>query len=81
MLWGIADRHRPSYGASAFERPEHTNRQEDMSFTQPVQIQHQWTVSDRLVLDGAFAFSDGRFVLDFHDPGLADVQGAYNGTR
>jgi hypothetical protein len=77
-LWGVADRHRPSRGASAFDRPEHTNRQEDVSFIQPVQIRHQWTVSDRLVLDGAFVFSDGRFVLDFHDPGLADVQGAYD---
>ena len=78
VLWGVADRQRPSRGASAFDRPEHTNRQEDVSFIQPVQIRHQWTVSDRLVLDGAFAFSDGRFVLDFHDPGLADVQGAYD---
>jgi hypothetical protein len=78
VLWGVADRHRPNHGASAFDRPEHTNRQEDVSFIQPVQIQHQWTVSDRLVLDGAFAFSDGRFVLDFHEPGLADVQGAYD---
>ena len=78
VLWGVADRRRPSRGASAFDRPEHTNRQEDVSFARPVQIQHQWVVSDRLVLDGAFAFSDGRFVLDFHDPGLADVQGAYD---
>ncbi len=78
VLWGVADRHRPSHGASAFDRPEHTNRQEEVSFIQPVQIRHQWTVSDRLVLDGAFAFSDGGFVLDYHDPGLADVQGAYD---
>ena len=78
VLWGVADRQRPSRGASVFDRPEHTNRQEDVSFIQPVQIRHQWTVSDRLVLDGAFTFSDGRFVLDFHDPGLADVQGAYD---
>lgn len=78
VLWGVADRHRPHVGASAFDRPEHTNRQEDVSVVQPVQIRHQWTVSDRLVLEGAFAFSDGRYVLDFHEPGLADVQGAYD---
>ena len=78
VLWGVADRRRPSRGASAFDRPEHTNRQEDVSFLQPVQVRHQWIVSDRLVLDGAFAFSDGRLVLDFQDPGLADVQGAYD---
>jgi hypothetical protein len=78
VLWGLAARRRPSRGASAFNRPEHTNRQEDVSFTQPIQIQHQWTASDRLVLDGAFAFSDGCLIFDYHDPGLSDVQGAYD---
>ena len=78
VLWGVADRRRPSRGASAFDRPEHTNRQSNLSFAHPVQVQHQFVVSGRFVLDGAVSFSDGRFVLDFHDPTLADVQGAYD---
>ncbi len=78
VLWGVGDKRRPSLGASAFDRPEHTNWQSTLSFTHPIQVQHQWVVSARFVLDGAVGFSDGRGVLDFQDPSLADVQGAYD---
>jgi hypothetical protein len=35
-------------------------------------------VSDRAVVDATLTYRDTRFMLGFQDPGLADVQGAYD---
>jgi hypothetical protein len=34
----------------------------------------QWVLSDRTLLDVEYAHVGGNFILDFHDPSLADVQ-------
>jgi len=78
VSWARPDRRQPNRGASAYTRPESTTRQSSLSSAQPFQAQHQWVVSDRFVLDGTFTFSDASFILDFQDPSLADVQGAYD---
>jgi hypothetical protein len=42
----------------------------------------QWVVSDRLLVDVQYAHVGNNFILDFHDPSLADVQPTliYNGS-
>jgi hypothetical protein len=78
LLWEIADQRRPARGASAFDRPEHTNRQSSLSLAHPVQVQHQFVAAGGFVLDGTLTFSNSRIVLDFNDPDLAGVQGSYD---
>ena len=34
----------------------------------------QWVVSDRTLLDVQYSHVGGNFILDFHDPALADIQ-------
>jgi hypothetical protein len=78
VVWGRSDRRKPNRGASAYTRPEATTRQSSLSMAQPFQVQHQFVVSDRGVLDGRVRYRDASFILDFQDPTLADVQGAYD---
>lgn len=42
------------------------------------QADHQWIVSDRLMLTGKYTHSTGSFLLDFHDPSLATVQPTFD---
>src|SRR5262249_9642184 len=37
-------------------------------------IEHQWTLTNRLLLDSQYSYNDSGFVLDFHSPELATVQ-------
>jgi Carboxypeptidase regulatory-like domain len=78
VAWGRSDRRKPNRGASAYTRPEATTKQSSLSWAQPFQVQHQWVVSGRSVIDATMTYRDASVVFDFQDPRLADVQGAYD---
>lgn len=78
LSWSNSSRSNPSRGASSYNRPEATNRQHGLGHARPVQVEHQWVASNSLVLDARYAASDAGFILDFHQPGLAGVQAAYD---
>jgi hypothetical protein len=72
FLFSRGDKIRASRGASNLRPIETTTPQSGPS---PVyQADHQWVVSDRLLLDGKYTHSTASFLLDFHDPSLAAVQ-------
>ena len=77
-LWAWAGKNDPRRGASPYRRPESTTRQSSVGVVQPIQLSHEWTVSDRLAFDGRVTYSNGGYVLDFQQPHLAAVQGAYD---
>jgi hypothetical protein len=72
FLFNGGDKIRDSRGASLTTRLPATTRQ--TSPNKLYKVQHQWTVSDQLLLDGQYTYADFGFVLDFHAPELADVQ-------
>jgi len=78
VSWGRSETRKPTRGASAYNRIEHTNRQSDLGRAQPFQVQHHGVVANRFVFDAKYSYSDASFILDFHEPGLAAVQGAYD---
>ena len=78
LAWGRSETRRPTRGSSAYNRLEHTNRQSDLGRAQPFQLLHQAVFSNRTAFDAKYSFSDASFILDFHDPGLSSVQGAYD---
>jgi hypothetical protein len=78
VVWGRSDRRKPNRDASAYTRPEATTKQSSLSLAQPFEIRHQWVVSGRSVIDGTVTYRNTSFILDFQEPGLANVQGAYD---
>jgi hypothetical protein len=72
FLYSRGDKIRGSRGASLTTRLAATTRQ-----TGPnnyYRFQHQWTASNRLLLDGQYSYNNAGFVLDYHSDELANVQ-------
>jgi hypothetical protein len=77
VTWSLPRRSRPARGLSFYDRVESTTRQRSLGLARPVRLRQQWARAG-VSLEGALRFSDTSFVLDFHDPRLADVQAAYD---
>jgi hypothetical protein len=77
ISWSLPRRSRPARGLSFYDRIEATTRQRSLGLARPVRLRQQWARAD-LSLEGSVRFSDTSFVLDFHEPGLAAVQPAYD---
>ena len=72
FLFTRGDKVRLSRGASNLRPIETTTPQSGPS---PLyQADHQWVVTDKLLLDAKYTHSTASFLLDFHDPALATVQ-------
>src|SRR5262249_44970156 len=72
FLFTRDDKVRGSRGADNRHPIETTVRQTAPS---PLyQADHQWIVTDRMMLTGKYTHSTASFLLDFHDPSLAAVQ-------
>jgi carboxypeptidase family protein len=72
FLYTRGDKIRNARGASLTTKIAATNRQ-----TGPNNYykgQHQWTVTNALLLDGQYSYNDAGFVLDYHTDDLANVQ-------
>jgi hypothetical protein len=72
FLYNRGDKIRESRGASLTTKIAATTRQ-----TGPNNYykgQHQWTVTNALLLDGQYSYNDAGFVLDYHTDDLANVQ-------
>jgi len=78
VVWGRSETRKPTRGASAYNRLEHTTRQSDLGRAQPFQAEHHGVLSNRFLIDARYSYSDASFILDFQQPGLGAVQGAYD---
>ncbi len=78
VRWDWSHRTRPARGASAYTRLEATTRESSRSAARPLRVEHQAALTGRVTLDATVAFSDASFALDFQDPSLAGIQGAYD---
>ena len=72
FLFQRSDKVRNARGASSTTALESTSRQTGP--TEYFNYNHQWVVSDRLMLSGQGLFNGGGFLLDFHTDDLATVQ-------
>jgi hypothetical protein len=72
FLYNRGDKIRNSRGASLTTRLPATTRQSGPN--NYYRAQHQWTVSNKLLLDGQYSYYDAGFILDFHADELATVQ-------
>jgi hypothetical protein len=72
VLYNHSNKLRGSRGASLTTRLPATTRQSAPNAY--YRFQHQWTVNNRLLLDGQYSYYDGGFVLDYHADELATVQ-------
>jgi len=72
FLFNRGDKIRGSRGASLTVRLPATTRQSGAS--PYYRGEHQWTVNNRLLLDGLVSYYNAGFVLDYHSDDLADVQ-------
>jgi hypothetical protein len=72
FLWSRGDKIRNARGASSTTRIESTNRQTGP--TNYYKFDHQWVVTDRLLVNGEYSYNDAGFLLDFHEDGLDKVQ-------
>ena len=78
LRWSRPTRFRPHRAESPYDQPESTHRQHSLGLARPLQVEHQWLPSERIVVSSRYAFRDASYVLDFQDPGLASVQPAYD---
>jgi len=78
VAWGRSETRKPTRGSSAYDRLEHTNRQSDLGRAQPFQAEHHGVLPNGFLIDARYSYSDASFILDFQEPGLAAVQGAYD---
>lgn len=85
VLYSRGDKVRNARGANSTTRIEATTRQTGP--TNYYKLEHQWVITDRLMLSGQTSFNDAGFKLDFHKDELATVQrllyvdqGGTNGT-
>lgn len=74
IQWG--DKYRGSRGASSTTLIAATTRQTAPGFS--YFANHQWFVSDTLLLEAKANYVDGGFLLDFHDEALARVQPTFD---
>ena len=72
FLYTRGDKIRNTRGASSTTTIEATTRQTGP--TNYYKGEHQWVVSDRLVLEGEYSYNNAGFKLDFHKDELATVQ-------
>ncbi len=72
FLYTRGDKIRNTRGASSTTTIEATTRQTGP--TNYYKGEHQWVVSDRLVLEGEYSYNNAGFKLDFHADELATVQ-------
>ena len=72
FLYTRGDKIRNARGASSTTRIESTTRQTGP--TNYYKGEHQWVVSDRLVLEGEYSYNNAGFKLNFHADELATVQ-------
>jgi hypothetical protein len=72
FLYNRGDKIRNARGASLTTRLPATTRQSGPN--NYFRAQHQWTVNNRLLLDGQYSYYDAGFILDFHSDELATVQ-------
>ncbi|HEX8030739.1 MAG TPA: carboxypeptidase regulatory-like domain-containing protein [Vicinamibacterales bacterium] len=72
FLYSRGDKIRNARGANSTTRIEASNRQTGP--TNYYKAEHQWVVSDRLMLEGEYSYNNAGFKLDFHEDGLATVQ-------
>ncbi len=70
------DKYRGTRGASNLTPIEATVRQTAPGFA--YFLQHQWFVSDNLMLESRANYVDGGFLLDFHEDSLASVQPTFD---
>jgi len=70
------DKFRGSRGANSLTAIEATVRQTAPGFA--YFLQHQWFVSNALMLEARANYVDGGFLLDFHDDSLANVQPTFD---
>jgi hypothetical protein len=76
FLFTRDDKTRGSRGASNLRPIETTTPQTAPSNL--YQADHQWIVTDRMMLTGKYTHSSASFLLDFHDPALATVQPTFD---
>lgn len=72
FLYSRGDKVRNARGASSTTRLESTTRQTGP--TNFYKLDHQWVMTDRLMLNAMTSFNDAGFKLDFHKDELATVQ-------
>ena len=72
FLYSRGDKVRNARGANSTTRIEASNRQTGP--TNYYKGEHQWVISDRLILEGEYSYNDAGFKLDFHEDGLDTMQ-------
>lgn len=72
FLYSRGDKTRNARGANSTTAIESTVRQTGP--TNYYKGEHQWVVTDRLVLEGEYSYLAGGFILDYHADELATVQ-------
>ncbi len=72
FLYGRADKIRNARGASSTTAIEATTRQSGP--TPMWKGEHQWVVTDRLMINGQYTYNGNGFLLNFHSDELANVQ-------
>lgn len=72
VLYSRGDKVRNARGANSTTRIEATTRQTGP--TNYYKLEHQWVISDRLMISGQTSYNNAGFTLDFHTDDLATVQ-------